>query len=176
MNNDRFINNFRNSLPGANYLNTPRVKTQEERNNPTFIGERGAKMPEGYGRQQNIIGLTALGAFLSGLGMTPEAMIPFMAAANMADSESDVKFDEVVEPSEIKIIDKFNHSPSIDTSFLNLLPISLDDDKDTLRKKIEVNNVIMRNMKKQFDSFTNGKNNTKIVPRAPEFKYNNGGK
>lgn len=176
MNNDRFINNFRNSLPGANYLNAPSVKTQEERDNPTFIGERGAKMPEGYGRQQNVVGLTALGAFLSGLGIMPEAMVPFMAAASMADSESDVNFDEVIEPSEIKIIDKFNPFPSIGNSFFNLLPISLDDDEDTLRKKIEINDVIMQNMKKQFDSFTKRNNSTKFVPRAPEFKYNNGGK
>lgn len=94
MNNENiFTKNFRDVQNQS-----PKVLTEPERNNPTFVRNKDP-LPENYGYQQNLIGSLALGALL---GLVDPVMFPYIVGGTMAlqqkpqtnKNEEEVEIDE----------------------------------------------------------------------------------
>ena len=138
MNNKTFLENYRASAPLSGAVTIPTLK--ERGQTDSFVGTRG-EMPDDYGRQQNIIGMTALGILLSAMGLAPEAIAATAFGSRVKGQERSPQVKGIpVESGLDGIIDK---TPSLDSLFKKLTPISPDSSREEILKGLQDNNKII---------------------------------
>lgn len=143
MDNKTFLENYRANTPLSGAITTPALK--EPGRTDSFVGTRG-EMPDDYGRQQNIIGMTALSILLSAMGFGPEAI----AATALVNRKKEQKDSPLVKGVPVEsgldgIIDK---TPSLDSLFKELTPISPDSSREEILRGLQKNNKIIEQTRK----------------------------
>ncbi len=138
MNNKTFLENYRASAPLSGAVTIPTLKKRGQ--TESFVGTRG-EMPDDYGRQQNIIGMTALSILLSAMGFGPEAI----AATAFVNRKKEQKDSPSVKGVPVEsgldgIIDK---TPSLNDLFKKLTPISPDSSREEILKGLQENDKII---------------------------------
>lgn len=139
MNNKTFLENYRANAPLSGTISVPELKRPGQAD--SFAGTRG-KMADDYGRQQNIIGMTALGILLSAMGLAPEAIAATAFGSRVKGQERSplVKGIPVESEPDNAIIDK---TPNLNNLFKELTPISPDSSREEIIRGLEKNSKII---------------------------------